>query len=91
MRRDAHTFDSVLGIAARLFAEKGYDATSIQDIATAAGITKSSVYHHIRSKEELLETVCRRLLLNFLCAGKKPEREGSFVDKGYASRRAVSS
>ncbi|MGH3266684.1 MAG: TetR/AcrR family transcriptional regulator, partial [Trebonia sp.] len=38
----------------------GYDATTMQDIATAAGLNKSSLYHHIRGKEELLEAICQR-------------------------------
>lgn len=40
--------------AARIFHEKGYDRTSIQDIAEAVGMLKGSLYHHIDSKEELL-------------------------------------
>jgi len=40
--------------AARLFCEKGYDKTSMGDIAAALGLTKAGVYHHIRSKESLL-------------------------------------
>lgn len=37
-----------------LFTRKGYDATSIDDIAKSLGATKSAVYHHVTSKEELL-------------------------------------
>jgi len=44
----------ILEAAARLICEKGYDATSIQDIADATGLTKAGLYHHIRSKESLL-------------------------------------
>jgi AcrR family transcriptional regulator len=40
--------------AARLFQEKGYDATSMQDIADAVGILKGSLYHYIGTKEDLL-------------------------------------
>jgi len=46
--------DRILEAAARLICEKGYDATSIQDIADATGLTKAGLYHHIRSKEHLL-------------------------------------
>jgi AcrR family transcriptional regulator len=45
---------SILETAARLICEKGYEGTSIQDIADAAGLTKAGLYHHIRSKEHLL-------------------------------------
>jgi AcrR family transcriptional regulator len=44
----------VLEAAARVFHEKGYESTSIQDIADAVGILKGSVYYYIRSKEDLL-------------------------------------
>jgi AcrR family transcriptional regulator len=40
--------------AARLFAERGYHATSLADLAEALGIQKASLYHHIASKEDLL-------------------------------------
>jgi TetR/AcrR family transcriptional regulator, cholesterol catabolism regulator len=41
-------------IAARLFAEKGYQGTSLADLAEALGVQKPSLYHHIASKEDLL-------------------------------------
>src|SRR6266581_4605606 len=40
--------------AARLFAEKGYQGTSLADLADALGMQKPSLYHHISSKEDLL-------------------------------------
>lgn len=44
----------VLDAAARVFHEKGYDATTIQDIADEVGILKGSVYYYISSKEDVL-------------------------------------
>jgi len=41
-------------IAARLFAERGYQGTSLADLAEALGMQKPSLYHHIASKEDLL-------------------------------------
>jgi AcrR family transcriptional regulator len=52
--RPGHDQDAVLAAAVRLFNERGYDATSMDDLARSLGITKSSVYHHVRSKQELL-------------------------------------
>jgi len=46
--------DEILTAAARMFREKGYHATSVKDIADAVGLLKGSLYHYIRSKEELL-------------------------------------
>ena len=40
--------------AAAVFLEKGYQATTLQDIAAAVGLTKAGLYHYIRSKERLL-------------------------------------
>ena len=44
----------IVEAAARVFHEKGYESTSIQDIAEAVGILKGSLYYYIRSKEDLL-------------------------------------
>src|SRR5438045_3708199 len=47
----------VFEIAAEVFHRKGYDNTSMSDVATAAGLTKAGLYHHVSSKESLLFTV----------------------------------
>lgn len=47
----------VVEAAAKLFYTKGYEATSVQDLADALGILKGSVYHYIRTKEDLLFAV----------------------------------
>ncbi len=44
----------VLDVAARIFQEKGYEATSIQEIAEEVGILKGSLYYYIDTKEDLL-------------------------------------
>ncbi|HEU4402998.1 MAG TPA: TetR/AcrR family transcriptional regulator [Candidatus Polarisedimenticolia bacterium] len=44
----------ILETAARIFCEKGFDKASMGDISSAMGLTKAGVYHHIRSKEDLL-------------------------------------
>jgi AcrR family transcriptional regulator len=49
-RRSA-TIAAILAGARTLFAERGFEATSIDDIALAAGVTKGAVYHHFASKE----------------------------------------
>ncbi len=44
----------VMDVAARIFSEKGYEATSIQEIAEEVGILKGSLYYYIDTKEDLL-------------------------------------
>jgi AcrR family transcriptional regulator len=44
----------VMNVAARIFSEKGYEATSIQEIAEEVGILKGSLYYYIDTKEDLL-------------------------------------
>jgi TetR/AcrR family transcriptional regulator, cholesterol catabolism regulator len=45
--------------AVSLFAERGYAATGIRDIAKAAGITTAAIYHHVENKEDLLVDIIR--------------------------------
>ena len=51
------TRSRVFEVAAEVFHRKGYDNTSMSDVATAAGLTKAGLYHHVSSKESLLFTV----------------------------------
>src|SRR6185503_11697807 len=44
----------VYEVAAEVFHRKGYDNTSMSDVAKAVGLTKAGLYHHIASKERLL-------------------------------------
>jgi AcrR family transcriptional regulator len=53
-RRQPYTTDALVDVAVRVFLEHGYHATSISDIAAAAELGKSSLYHHVSGKEELL-------------------------------------
>jgi AcrR family transcriptional regulator len=44
----------ILRTAARLFQQQGYDATSMNDVATALKVSKAGLYHHFQSKDEIL-------------------------------------
>ncbi len=63
-RTDAepYTLDSLVEVAAHAFLDRGYDATSMEDLSRAAGITKSSFYHHVSGKEALLRGALDRAL-----------------------------
>ncbi len=54
--------EEVYRAALRLFREKGYHATSMQDIAEAVGLYKGSLYHYIGGKEDLLVQVFERAM-----------------------------
>ena len=55
-RRD--TPERAHSVAASLFAEKGYDATTTREISKALQITNGTFYHHFESKEQLLSSIC---------------------------------
>src|SRR5512137_1096833 len=49
--RGEETRSHILDVAGELFAERGYDATSVADICARAGVTKGAFYHHFKSKQ----------------------------------------
>jgi AcrR family transcriptional regulator len=52
----------IIHAAAQIFREKGYDGTSMQDIADAVHLQKASLYHHVSSKQEILLTILNQAL-----------------------------
>jgi AcrR family transcriptional regulator len=52
----------LLSVATRLFAERGFDRTSVQEIVEAAGVTKGAMYHYFDSKDDLLYEIYGRVL-----------------------------
>lgn len=65
MARNKHpeeTVNLILDVAFRLFMEKGYERTSIQDIINnLGGLSKGAIYHHFKSKEDILVAVTDRM------------------------------
>ena len=59
------TAQRILNAAEDLFAEKGYSATSLGDVADRVGIRSPSLYNHFKNKEALYEAVLDRLLVDF--------------------------
>lgn len=56
---------AALDAARELFAQRGFDGTALQDVATAVGVTKQAVLHHFRSKEELRLAVLAQLFAHW--------------------------
>ena len=48
------TRENILEAAAQIFSQKGYHATSMNDIASAVNLQKASLYYHVKSKQEIL-------------------------------------
>lgn len=72
-----YDIDSLTDIAFRLFARRGFDATSMDEIAKAAAITKASIYHHAPGKEALLARGLDRALAALFAVLEEPAvREG---------------
>ncbi len=59
VRRDGHRRAEILHIARKLFAEKGFEATSIREIGDAAGILSGSLYYHFDTKEDMLQEIIK--------------------------------
>ena len=57
-----YSLTELLDVVVAEFNAHGYDATSMEDLARATGLTKSSVYHHVAGKEELLRLAVSRAL-----------------------------
>jgi AcrR family transcriptional regulator len=53
----------LLQAAARLFRRKGYERTTVRDLATAVGIQSGSIFHHFKSKEEILRAVMEETVI----------------------------
>jgi len=77
------TANRILIQAMRIFLEKGYHGTSIDDITKAAGLTKGALYWHFGSKEDLLKRIVeefeRRFLDGLIQAVK--DAQGDILDK----------
>ncbi|MDA2889658.1 TetR family transcriptional regulator KstR2 [Mycolicibacterium sp. BiH015] len=54
--------DELLQLAATMFADRGLRATTVRDIADSAGILSGSLYHHFKSKEQMVEEVLKDFL-----------------------------
>ncbi|MGW3063989.1 TetR/AcrR family transcriptional regulator [Streptomyces sp. NPDC001130] len=81
-KRDTYTPETLLSVAVQVFNERGYDGTSMEHLSKAAGISKSSIYHHVSGKEELLSRAVSRALDGlFAILDEEHARVGRSVDR----------
>jgi AcrR family transcriptional regulator len=80
--RPGYDLESLLEVAVKLFNERGYDGTSMEDLSRKLGISKSAIYHHVPSKEELLRLAVARALDGlFAVAHDADFVEGRAIDR----------
>jgi AcrR family transcriptional regulator len=70
--RPGHSLDSLLDVAVAVFNERGYEATTMDELAARLGITKSAIYHHVPSKVELLRLALDRALDGLFAVTEEP-------------------
>jgi len=74
--------EKILGVAAELFAAKGFHETSVSEIAEAAGISKIVLYDHFASKEELFIEITKAARDGLLARGReRMAASGTFEDR----------
>ncbi len=86
--RPGHDQGTVLRRAVELFNQRGYDATSMGDLARELGLTKSAIYHHVPSKEHLLAEALDEAL-DELTAAVEQARSPALGSTAYDRLRTV--
>ena len=70
--RRRYDTESLLEVAVDVFTTRGYDGTSMEDLARASGLSKSSLYHHIEGKEQLLRLALERAVEPLFAVTREP-------------------
>ncbi|GGB12189.1 TetR/AcrR family transcriptional regulator [Puia dinghuensis] len=65
-RRNSTKKEVIIEKASRLFREKGFGAASMRDLAEHVGVEAASLYNHIQSKSEILQTICFKVANEFI-------------------------
>lgn len=69
-RPEGGTYTNLIGVAAELFGEIGYERTTVREISKRMGLQSGSLYSHISSKDEILEEIAHRVGHQFLARAK---------------------
>ncbi|GAB3005568.1 TetR/AcrR family transcriptional regulator [Mycobacterium bourgelatii] len=89
--RPGYDLDTLLAVAVSVFNQRGYDGTSMEHLAARLGISKSSIYHHVRGKSELLQLAVNRALdALFAATTEREATTGPAIDRlEYLVRRSI--
>ncbi|HEY2297148.1 MAG TPA: TetR/AcrR family transcriptional regulator [Jatrophihabitans sp.] len=80
--RPGYDLETLLAVAVEVFNERGYDGTSMEDLSQRLGISKSAIYHHVASKDELLRMAMGRALDGlFEVLASTRQLEATAIDK----------
>ncbi|MGY2066548.1 TetR/AcrR family transcriptional regulator [Blastococcus sp. SYSU DS0619] len=80
--RPGHSLESLLDVAVATFNERGYDATSMDELAARLGVTKSAIYHHVPGKVQLLRLALDRALDALFAVTEEPgATQGRAIDR----------
>jgi AcrR family transcriptional regulator len=80
--RPGYHLDSLLAVAVGVFNQRGYDGTSMEHLSAKLGISKSSIYHHVPGKAELLRLAVDRALDALFAATEEPDTTtGPAIDR----------
>ena len=83
--RGEATRSQLIAIATRMFADRGYEDTSIEAVLREAGVSRGSIYHHFPSKEALFEAVAEDVETS---VGEQTLAAASGIDSPLAALRA---
>ncbi|GAA2218307.1 TetR/AcrR family transcriptional regulator [Promicromonospora sukumoe] len=79
--RVAYDLDAVLAVAVQAFNERGYDATSMGELAERLGTSKSAIYYHVSGKQELLRLALERALGNLERLLEEPDADATALER----------
>ncbi|RYF50769.1 MAG: TetR/AcrR family transcriptional regulator, partial [Comamonadaceae bacterium] len=89
--RPGYDLASLLDVAVKVFNKHGYDGTSMEMLSAKLGISKSSIYHHVSGKSELLDLALSRALDSLIAVtAEEGATSGAAIDRlEYMVRRTV--